>query len=107
MAENFVITRTPGVFGAGGWIPGTPQIIQAYGVVSVASAKDLDAVPEGDRVKGSMVFHSTNPMFVTNGLAGATSDVLNWNGDQYRVYNVGDYSNRGYYKAIACRLLGS
>ena len=52
MAELFTIVRTSGAFAAGGWQPGTPQNIQGYGVVSIASGKDLEMVPEGDRIAG-------------------------------------------------------
>ena len=106
LAEQFQIVRSRGGFVAGGW---SDQLttIAAYGVVSVASEKDLEMVPEGDRVRESRVFHSTQAMYVTNADNQGTSDFLVWQGVKYRVYSVADYSNRGYYRAIACRMQGN
>jgi hypothetical protein len=107
LAEPFQITRNTGAFGLGGWIPGTPTVIPAYGIVSVAKQADLDAIPEADKISEAMVFHSTQEMFITNAAGSATSDTLQWQGTNYRVYSVANYSNRGYWKAIATRLSGS
>lgn len=106
IAEPFTIQRQTGQFGQGGWIPGLPTIIPAFGVVSMAKAKDLDMIPEGDLVSESIVVHTTTEMFVTNAEHSGTSDLLVWQGTTYRIMNVGNFSNRNYWKAIACRLAG-
>lgn len=107
LAENYTIQRITGSFQAGGWVANSPVSIPAYGVVSVAKPEDLDGIPEGDRIEGSMVFHSTQQMFVTKSATNQTSDQLLWQGDLWRVYSVGNYSNRQYWKAIAARILGN
>lgn len=111
LAEPFTIIRTSGQFGAGGWLADTPQNITAFGVVSVATPKEIADLPvEADKIKEVRAFWSTTPMFVTNAVgvaAGATSDVLVWQGVQYRVLALPDYSNRGYYKALAIRMAGN
>lgn len=107
LAEPYVIRRITGSFQAGGWQANAPQDIAAYGVVSVAKAKDLDAIPEADKIEEAMVFHSTQEMFVTSEATNQTSDLLVWQGDTYRVYSVANYSNRNYWKALAARIAGS
>jgi hypothetical protein len=107
LAESFTITRNTGAFGSGGWIPNAPTVIPAYGIVSVAKQADLDAIPEADKISEAMVFHSTQEMFITNAAGSATSDTLQWQGTNYRVYSVANYSNRGYWKAIATKMAGS
>jgi hypothetical protein len=107
LAENFQIQRNPGAPGAGGWQAGEPVVIQAYGVVSVAQPKQLEMIPEADRVHEMRVFHSSQPMYVTSEDYQITSDVLVWNGVSYRVLSVGNYPNRGgYYEAVAARMAG-
>jgi hypothetical protein len=107
IAECFTIQRNPGIFTQGGWQAQEPVTIQAFGVVSVASARQLEMVPEADRVHGARVFHSSTPMYVTSEDLGITSDILIWNGISYRVMSVGPYQNRGgYYEAVAVRMAG-
>jgi len=107
ICEGFQIQRNPGVFAAGGWQAGQNVLIQAYGVVSVASARQLEMIPEADRVHGTRVFHSATPMYVTSEDKGITADILIYNGVSYRVMSVGNYANRGgYYEAVAVRMAG-
>lgn len=105
-AQPFTINRTTGAFAQGGWQANAPTAIPAFGVISTATAKDLDMVPEGDRVRESLVFYNVQQIFVTNAQNSQISDVLVWKGVQYRVYFVADYSTYGFWKAIACRKLG-
>lgn len=107
LAETYTIQRITGSFQAGGWVANSPVSIPAYGVVSVATQEDLDAVPEGDKITGGMVFHSTQQMFVTKSSTNQTSDQLLWQGDLWRVYSVGNYSNRQYWRALAARMAGN
>lgn len=110
LAEPFTITRSSGQFAAGGWTSASTTI-QAFGVVTVAGAKQLDMIPEADRVHGSRVFICEQPMYVTSetrqdGQSG-TSDILVWNDVKYRVHSVGNYNNRGgFYFAVATRMAG-
>ena len=60
----------------------------------------------GDRVNEMITFRSATQMYETNYAGSATSDVLTWLGDNYRVYVVKNYSEQGYYLAIAARKSG-
>ena len=111
LAESFDILRSSGTFAAGGWQAATVQL-PAWGVVTVATDKQLEALPEGDRVHGARLFITEQPLYVTgadrqDGTAG-TSDVLLWHNQKYRIVSVGPYENRGgFYSAVAVRMSGS
>lgn len=117
MAESYTILRSTGSFQAGGWQE-TKTEIDGFGVVTVATDRDLRMVPEGDRVEGAMVFYSVQPIYEThagngaygplpNGDPGAgTSDILQWHKQNYRVARISPRSNRGFWKAIAVRMAG-
>jgi hypothetical protein len=106
-AQPFGILRGSGVWNNGVWISQAAPL-QGYGVVTVASDTDLEMIPEGDVVKGAMVFHSQAPIFTTNDFegngAGGSSDILTWRGRQWRVMTVSEQADYGYYRAIAVRL---
>jgi hypothetical protein len=121
LPEPYTIQRSTGQFTSSGWIT-TPTNVAGYGVVSVASAQDLNMVPEGDRVTGAMVFHSQQRIYETQQDGGYgqadyggggfgtaqqfVSDQIAWKGQLYRVLNVSPYPNRGYWRAVGVRMSG-
>jgi hypothetical protein len=110
IAEPFIILRSTGQQGAGGWQSSTTNL-SAYGVCTVAEDTFLEMIPEADRVHGGRVFVSTTQMYTTeemreDGTSG-TSDILKWHGRRYRIRSVGNFSQRGYYFAVATRMLGT
>ena len=113
IGDCFIVQRQSGLPGAGGWIANPPQIIQAYGIVTVATPKDLEMLPEGDRVRGSLHIIYGQQLYVTHedNLAGAhsgTSDQILWGGLLYRVQAVEPWGPMvGFWHAIAARMLGS
>jgi hypothetical protein len=106
IAEPFQILRPFGQFAAGGWEVLSTQVINTFGVVSIASAREIAMLPEGDRSNEVRAFWTTEPMYLTDGQRGQTSDVLVWQGTKYRILKQPQYDNRGYWKALATRLLG-
>ena|ERR1022692_3055243 len=106
LAEMFLIVRQPGAQGPGGWQASEPQNIPTYGTVSVARQRELEMVAEADRVHEVRVFHTTTPMYTTSADLSITSDILVWQGIQYRILSVMIYPQRGYYGALAVRMAG-
>lgn len=109
LAQNYTILRSNN---NSQWLTGTFQSqteeVPGFGVVSVASLRDLEMVPEGDVVHGAMAFWSSRPIYgtrATQGQAGLASDILVWRGENYRVLNVAEYRDYGYWKAIATRMV--
>lgn len=107
LTESYTVQRSTGAFGLGGFTS-TPTTIPGFGVVSVATDQDLLMVPEGDLVTGAMVFHSEQQIYETqiDGGQQRISDKILWNGQLYRIINVGPYPNRSYWRAIGVRMAG-
>jgi hypothetical protein len=107
LCQPFNAQRSSGLFQAGRFVS-TAAPVALYGSVQVADAKTLEQVPEGDRVTGAMVFWSTSPIYETRtGDNEGVSDILEHNGQQYRVSKVWNWSDSGFYKALAVRIKGS
>lgn len=106
MADPFTIERSQGGFGRGGWIASPPLVIPGFGVVSVASGADLEALPEADRIHEARVFHTTQEILLPSADRNGLSDVLIYQGVRYRVVNSKDYSSRGFFWVIAVRMKG-
>jgi len=105
-AQAFTILRSSGgKFVSGVW-QNNQTTIQSYGPISVAKARDLEMIPEGDHVVGAMVFWSAQPLYATNGSGanGEVSDILLWNDHQWRVMTVSQYKDYGFYRAVAVRM---
>lgn len=102
-AQPFTIYRKTGAWQDGAYTQSEQQLT-AYGIIIAANAKDLLQVPEGDRVKGIMVFYSTEPLLVTN--SAGTSDQVVWRGERYRLFPTWPYVDYGYYKALGERMAG-
>ena len=107
-SQIFTVLRSSGDWINGRWTEGTVTKIEMTGVVSVASEKDLQILPEADRVSGMMVFHSVKPLYITRiGTEKGTSDKIIWKGQEWKLKHVWDYSDYGYYKAYGERILGA
>lgn len=118
LGEPYTIQRATGTFVLGGWQIDSVNI-PGYGVVSVANDQDMLQIPEGDRITGAMVFHSTkriyetqldsNPSYGQGPFGGTTqwfSDIMIWNYQSYRIMKVGPYPNRSYWRGIGVRMAG-
>lgn len=92
-----------GGFARGGY-RSTPSLIQTRGVIRPTNAEDLEQLPEGDRVQGMMTFWSPIEIKIT-GTKG-TSDIINYHGSDYRVLQVMDSGDAGFWKAIGTRMSG-
>lgn len=106
ISQSFSIFRKSGKYVNGRFIQEEKEI-QMHGVIGIASPKDIEAIPEGDRVGGEMLIHTTSEIFVTrkdsNTSKAGTSDELLWRGERYKIYSVSPYADYGFYKAIAMR----
>ena len=103
LGQEFTIQRSTGSWLNGVWVSATNEV-DSFGVISVASAKDIVMTPEGDEIKGEMVFHSEQPIYTTSAEYGRSSDILIWRDQLYRVLSVKQYVDYGYYRAVATRM---
>lgn len=109
-AQIFTVIRSTGSFQKGGWI-NTTETITMYGVIEIADSHQLYMVPEGDRAKGAMTFHTELPIYVTNddpqlSSTGHLSDIIQWRGNNYRLMDVKRWQDFGYFSATGVRMSG-
>jgi hypothetical protein len=107
LMQGFTIFRSVGSFQAGGWVEGAKTSIAAYGVVTVASVKDVQMLPQADHIGGEMIFYSTTQFYTTSADNSGTSDILVWRGENYRVMQVSPFDDYGFNSAIAVRMKGN
>lgn len=108
LAQTYTIYRSQGEWIGGRWVEDTPIEISACGTIIVASEKDLEMVPEGDRVKGMMTFYNKGKIYVTRANPSeGLSDKMYWNGDWYKIISAAPYGDYGFYKAVGARLTGN
>ena len=107
-AQGYVVTRSSGDFSEGGWKESTPTSINMVGPIYPSTQKELQQVPEGDRVTGMVTFLSTQQIYVTHrsGTKPGTSDKILWQGDYYRIVSIMNWSDFGVWLAIGCRIAG-
>lgn len=110
-SQSFLICRKIGSWDRGQFVQSCLYPAPVFtGVVLPASAKEIMQFPEGDRSTSMMVFYSDKEIMVTHtndgkGNAG-TSDEIYWNGNNYRILNVNQYADYGYYKAYGVMMEG-
>ncbi|MFV3013563.1 hypothetical protein ACLD43_17580 [Clostridium botulinum] len=108
VSQSFIIFRKSGKWDKGRFVQEEVEINMS-GVISIAKSKDIEMIPEGDRVGGELAIYSTQKIFTTRKgdmsqqKDSGTSDELLWNEERYKIYSASPYSDYGYYKAIAMR----
>jgi hypothetical protein len=105
-AQSFTVTRTNGKFVAGGFQT-TVKTLQAYGIIQPATSKDLEQIPEGDRVQGMMAFYTTIQVYTTSLKNQGLSDQITWDDEQWRLQYVFEWQDFGYWKALGVRMSGA
>ena len=112
-AQALTIVRSVGSFVAGRWTESSPEEIEISGVCYPSSNKELQMMPEGDRVTGAITFITVNEIFTTHGTKGSgspddagISDKIEWNGEYYRVLWSNPFKDYGYYLSIGERIAG-
>lgn len=93
---------------SGKWIGGRQErkekVIEAEGIVTATSSEDMELLSEGDRVHGLKTFYTDVKMRLTDNET--TSDICEYKGLRYRLLQVFNYEDFGYYKAIGTRIGG-
>lgn len=109
LRQNFNVFRSSGSFQLGGWqedVQSPPYFIVS-GIIYPSSAKEINQVPEADRVQGMMTFLCETELFTTHasGVAG-TSDQIEWRGEKYKLIQNLPWVDYGYYAMVGSRLAG-
>ncbi|MBZ9633071.1 hypothetical protein [Clostridium sp. FP1] len=109
-SQPFIVYRKSGSWVSGRWIQ-TETSIPLTGTITIAKEKDLQQIPEGDRVGGEIAVYCTQALYVThaanNPLTSSnpgTSDEVLWQGARYKLFSVRPLIDYGYYKGIGIRM---
>lgn len=101
--QNFTVYRKDG-----NWVNGEISTVETAltfsGAVTKLTSKDLQQIPEGDRTQEYLNFYSTEEMKVSS--LDDLSDEIEYKGNRYKIMNVLDDKDYGYYKAIGIRKRG-
>lgn len=103
-AQTIFISRYSGEWLGGEYVCQTPEKLQARGIITLAGPKDMQMVPEGDRVLGGIRVLTNIPLLPTN--PQGTGDVITWRGAKYKVMTVSPDIDYGFFRSICTRLEG-
>ena len=113
-SQSFKVFRKSGEWIKGRFIEEEKEL-SFTGVITPSKPKEIEMIPEGDRVGGEITIHTTKKLYTTHSIQDeesendfeGTSDQIEWQGDRYKLYQVNDYSQYGYYSAIGMRLVSN
>ena len=102
------VYRSSGQFIKGKWTesPQSPLYLEIQGIAYPSTEKELDMVPEGDRIKGAITFLSVEEIYTTSRSLSGISDELEWNGERYKILSLLPWKDYGYYMSIGERIKG-
>lgn len=102
--QKITVIRTESQWVRGEVVPSDPETKTMLGIATVAQPKDLQMVPEADRLTGAMKFITTEELYPTR--ASFTSDIVLWRGAKYKIITVTPDIDYGFYRSIGTRLEG-
>jgi len=91
--DQLVCTRNTQTVGEDGRAVNKACSTPFCGVVTSDTGDILTRLAEGSYIKGSIVVHSR--FVLIDGLSGKDADIVTWQGRQYTVSSVNDYSTYG------------
>lgn len=93
---------------SGEWIGGRQKqkdkVIEVEGIVAATTSEDMELLSEGDRIHGLKTFYTDTEFRLTDNET--TSDICEYKGLRYRLLQVFNCEDFGYYKAIGTRIGG-
>lgn len=110
--QDFTVIRSTGSWVNGDFVVTTPSTLTMTGVIEPMNTRDMQQLPEGDRITGALNVYTTEPLYTTRlnqstGNSGGLSDEVVWGGENYKIIQVQNFSDYGYFKAAAVRKLGA
>jgi hypothetical protein len=102
--NSLTCTRSAQTVGDDGMAVNTPTVTAFSGVVTNDTGDQLMRGPDGARIDGSITIHTRFQLI--DGKVGFDADVVTWQGRQYTVVNVRDWSTYGQgFVAAQCALI--
>lgn len=108
LSTTYTITRNgPSEYKGGFYVPGIQQTITMEGSLQPTNARELKMPEEGNRLKQYWKFYSDQPLLTNDTKSLANSDIVQIDGDTYKVMSSEKWQGIGfdlpYYKAILYR----
>lgn len=105
--QTLNVYRSTGSFVAGRWTESTLTLSEVPGIVYPSTQKELQQVPEGDRVRGAITFLTAEKLYVTRTESpSGVSDKIEWNGELYKILSILPWMDYGYYASVGERIVG-
>jgi hypothetical protein len=93
--DTFTVARQSQTINSSGFAVNTPTVTPPlYGVVTSDQGKRLQRGTDAERIAQTITIITTFELSAGAG-TGQTADVVNWNGQQYTVTHIDDYSRFG------------
>lgn len=108
-SQTVTVTRQAGDWNtATGHFDTTTSTLTMPAVVKPLTTRELTIQPEADRAAGMINVYTLSAVYTTSlEPTRRISDQVTWRGEQYRVSNMADYADYGFYKATCTRILGA
>ncbi|WP_248322031.1 hypothetical protein [Caballeronia sp. Sq4a] len=101
---SLTCTRSAQTVGDDGMAVNAPTVTPFSGVVTNDSGDQLRRRPDGTMIEGSITIHTRFQLI--DGKTGFDADIVTWQGRQYTVVNVRDWSTYGRgFVAAQCELM--
>ena len=111
LREDFSITRTTGLWMNGRFTPNAPTTLNLTGII-IPTSEDMVQTPNGGLIQGELRVFTASKLYETKldvqaGQDGVISDEIIWKGENWKVLQVRDFSDSGYYRAVCTREKGA
>lgn len=100
---RFTVSRPSGSYVAGRWVEGTAETFEITASIQPATPKELQRLPEGDRVRDVIAIWTTTELRVAASPA-AQADRVTYAGAVYEVQAVERWDLGAYWKVLASRV---
>lgn len=109
-SQTITVKRTTGAWKAGRFVADStsPTTITMIGTITIANAKQIEFIPEGDRVGGEIAIYTTKPLYNSRSADGTNkagiSDIITYHNEDYKIYQSNEWNDYGFYSAIGQRM---
>lgn len=106
--QTLSILRNTGTWMSGRWSQSSSTTLSISGIIDPLTTKELSQLPNFDQLNGGIRAYTLtqlNPTQLSSSESstGSISDEIIWKGHNWQIVQVDDFSDYGYYKAIAVR----
>lgn len=108
---NYTIERSSGGVWTNGLYSETTETIETQGIIQPYDTRNTEYSANGDQITGDIkiwnkkIIYTTRETTEDETTTDATSDVVIWQGERYKVHDVKYWNYHGYYSAIGTKVV--